>query len=265
MFLFGRLIVGCLCNAPSWQHTKLLEEVHVPGLHASCLDAASPDWLLHQVISAAAANWVQPEKRERKQRVDYNQNRIWNSQMGIQPGRCDLKSPFLAVPCVPPMGHVELAELPKGDHHCCAGLHAPQCILQLQVFLFVPLWSNCCRAHYLAVVQQVGCLCRQGSGKCCRPTGPKLPKMPALQDFQFYQTERLKEIYEKEAAFELHQHSQAQKEAQARAQVSLYHKLRHLFSTPQQPGQELSSDQGCGAERLAHGGAVRVCLCGIAP
>ena len=53
---------------------------------------------------------------------------------------------------------------------------------------------------------------------CCRPTGPKLPKMPQLQDFQFYQQDRLKEMYEKEAAFELHQHSLAQKEAAARAQ-----------------------------------------------
>lgn len=42
--------------------------------------------------------------------------------------------------------------------------------------------------------------------------------MPQLQDFQFYQQDRLKEMYEKEAAYELHQHSLAQKEAAARAQ-----------------------------------------------
>lgn len=38
-------------------------------------------------VCIAAANWVQPEKRERKQRVDYNQNRYFNNAMGIQPGR----------------------------------------------------------------------------------------------------------------------------------------------------------------------------------
>ena len=43
--------------------------------------------------------------------------------------------------------------------------------------------------------------------------------MPQFQDFQFFQTERLNELYEKEQAFELHKHSLAAKEAAARAQV----------------------------------------------
>ena len=35
----------------------------------------------------AAENWVQPEKRERKQRVNYNQNHYFQNAMGAQGGR----------------------------------------------------------------------------------------------------------------------------------------------------------------------------------
>lgn len=59
------------------------------------------------------------------------------------------------------------------------------------------------------------------SGLNSRPSGPRLPKMPQLQDFQFFQVDRLNEIYEKEQAYELHKHTNNQKEAAARAQVCL--------------------------------------------
>jgi HAND len=52
-----------------------------------------------------------------------------------------------------------------------------------------------------------------------RGGGPRLPKMPALQDFQFFNVQRLTELFEKEGAFESFKHAQAQKEAAARAQV----------------------------------------------
>ncbi len=52
-----------------------------------------------------------------------------------------------------------------------------------------------------------------------RAGGPRLPKMPALQDFQFFNTARLTELFEREQAHEIHKHVTAQKEAQARAQV----------------------------------------------
>jgi len=35
----------------------------------------------------AAANWVQPEKRERKQRVNYNQNQYFKDAMNTHAGR----------------------------------------------------------------------------------------------------------------------------------------------------------------------------------
>ena len=51
--------------------------------------------------------------------------------------------------------------------------------------------------------------------------GPRLPKMPALQDFQFYDTARLLQLYDKEQAHEVHKHAVTQREAAARAQVML--------------------------------------------
>lgn len=56
--------------------------------------------------------------------------------------------------------------------------------------------------------------------------------MPQLQDFQFYQQDRLKEMYEKEAAYELHQHSLAQKEAAARAQGASEEVVKSEVSSP---------------------------------
>lgn len=38
-------------------------------------------------LLSAAENWVQPEKRERKQRVNYNQNHYFANAMGAQGGR----------------------------------------------------------------------------------------------------------------------------------------------------------------------------------
>ena len=55
------------------------------------------------------------------------------------------------------------------------------------------------------------------------PGGPRLPKMPALQDFQFYNLPRLTEIYDQEQAYELWKHSQGQKEAAVRSQVQPDH------------------------------------------
>jgi hypothetical protein len=52
-----------------------------------------------------------------------------------------------------------------------------------------------------------------------RASGPRLPKMPQLQDFQFFNVQRLMELYEKENSFEVFKHSQGQKEAALRSQV----------------------------------------------
>lgn len=50
------------------------------------------------------------------------------------------------------------------------------------------------------------------TAKADRPAGPRLPKMPHLQDFQFFDIARLTELYEKENTFELWKHQQLAKD-----------------------------------------------------
>lgn len=45
--------------------------------------------------------------------------------------------------------------------------------------------------------------------------------MSDLQDFQFFNTTRLQEIFDKEQSYEVFKYNQAQKEQAARAQVDL--------------------------------------------
>lgn len=65
----------------------------------------------------------------------------------------------------------------------------------------------------------VGCL-RQAlkTGKGDR--GQRVGKMPQLAEFQFFNTKRLTELYEKEHAYEQHKAIMAQKEANLKQQVS---------------------------------------------
>ena len=50
------------------------------------------------------------------------------------------------------------------------------------------------------------------TGKTERVAGPRLPKMPHLQDFQFFDIQRLTELFEKENNYELWKHQQSVKE-----------------------------------------------------
>ncbi|CAL5219362.1 g1181 [Coccomyxa viridis] len=56
------------------------------------------------------------------------------------------------------------------------------------------------------------------SGTGPRASGVRLPKMPQLQDFQFFNTTRLQELFDKEQNYEVFKHNQSQKEQAARAQ-----------------------------------------------
>lgn len=58
------------------------------------------------------------------------------------------------------------------------------------------------------------------TGKSERSAGPRLPKMPQLQDFQFFDVQRLTELFEQENSHEVWKHQQKQKEEQAKLQVS---------------------------------------------
>jgi SWI/SNF-related matrix-associated actin-dependent regulator of chromatin subfamily A member 5 len=56
---------------------------------------------------------------------------------------------------------------------------------------------------------------RKGDGK---PAGPRVVKMPNLPDYQFYNAARLTELFKKQEAAELHEHSVKSREAAMRAQ-----------------------------------------------
>ncbi|KAK9868512.1 hypothetical protein WJX84_000615 [Apatococcus fuscideae] len=68
------------------------------------------------------------------------------------------------------------------------------------------------------------------------PGGPRLPKMPPLQDFQFFNLPRLTELYDQEQAYELFKHQQSQKEAAARQQGSSEEVVQvQTAATPEDP------------------------------
>ena len=59
-----------------------------------------------------------------------------------------------------------------------------------------------------------------GAMRATQPKGPKelrLPRMQQYSDYQFFNTTRLKELYDKEGAYLLYRHQKRQKEAAARA------------------------------------------------
>lgn len=60
----------------------------------------------------------------------------------------------------------------------------------------------------------------QKSGKQERGSGPRLPKMPQLLDFQFFDTMRLTQLFDKEHTHELYKSQLAEKEKTLRNQVS---------------------------------------------
>ncbi len=76
-----------------------------------------------------------------------------------------------------------------------------------------------------------------------RQSGPRLPKMPQMQDFQFFDTSRLTEIYNKENAHEVHKHQLAQRETALRGQV----RLCLGFKSPPPAVQKLSGFSSNGA------------------
>lgn len=56
-----------------------------------------------------------------------------------------------------------------------------------------------------------------------RPAGPKPPKMPTLQDYQFYNTKRITEINEKQHQYELYMFNLKQAKKEAGEKVQLGH------------------------------------------
>lgn len=87
-----------------------------------------------------------------------------------------------------------------------------------------------------------------------RNTGPKLPKMPALQDFQFFNVGRLTQLYEKDNVHEVHKHSQAQREAQMRQQGASDELIAAELAPKEDDPQPLSDEELAERDQLLQQG-----------
>lgn len=90
--------------------------------------------------------------------------------------------------------------------------------------------------------------------KAERTGGPRLPKMPQLQDFQFYNTRRLTELFERDADYERHKHAMAAKEASLKQQGAADDVLIAAMAASPDDPQPLTEDEVMEKERLLESG-----------
>jgi hypothetical protein len=88
--------------------------------------------------------------------------------------------------------------------------------LETPRFLHHSLTPLCCVLHLRLLIITLQAL---KTGKSDR-AATRIGKMPAMADFQFFNTRRLTELYEREHAAEQHKQLMAQKEATLRGQVT---------------------------------------------
>ena len=93
-----------------------------------------------------------------------------------------------------------------------------------------------------------------GGGGPRASAAPRLPKMPALQDFQFYDVKRITALYEKEAAYESHRHAMAEKERSARAQGASEDVVQAQIAPGPDDPQPLSEEEIAEREALLASG-----------
>lgn len=120
------------------------------------------------------------QKRDRRVKVEYNLDAAFRTQQGTK-SRSALQLLEPSVLGTPPAAAAQL-QFPTGSVPC----HADG-------FNSVSL----CRA----------------------PQQPRVPRMPNLYDFQFFNIPRIQELYEKEHAAEQHKHSLQEKESTLKKQV----------------------------------------------
>ncbi|MEW5311445.1 MAG: hypothetical protein WDW38_003160 [Sanguina aurantia] len=91
------------------------------------------------------------------------------------------------------------------------------------------------------------------SGKGDR-SGPRLPKMPQLQEFQFYDVKRLTELFEKEQNFELFKHSQTQREAALKQSQASEEAIAAAMAPADDDPEALTEEEGLEREQLLDSG-----------
>ncbi|CAD7702794.1 unnamed protein product [Ostreobium quekettii] len=87
-----------------------------------------------------------------------------------------------------------------------------------------------------------------------RASGPRLPKLPNLQDFQFFDVARLTELFEQENAYEVFKYRQKQKEEQARGQGATEEAVQALLKPEPYEPQPLSKEEIEEKDRLLESG-----------
>ncbi|PSC72801.1 chromatin-remodeling complex ATPase chain [Micractinium conductrix] len=87
-----------------------------------------------------------------------------------------------------------------------------------------------------------------------RQAGPKLPKMPVLQDFQFFNIGRLTQLYEKDNSHEVHKHSLQQREANMRQQGASEEAVAEELAPKEDDPQPLTEDDIQEREQLLREG-----------
>ena len=151
------------------------------------------------------SNWVDPPKRERKRVVNYAENEYFRQAMksGSGPRGAGVKFPKMPQLQVTPAWHCS-AQYQFG-HTNSLRIATFHC---LSPWAFACFMLPSCRSHQGAVTAQL----TSHEGFLLRPQ--------SLQDFQFFNTSRLTEIFNKEAEYEKHMAGVAEKERAARAQVA---------------------------------------------
>eukprot|EP00798_Chlamydomonas_sp_ICE-L_P018353 gene18353-24818_t len=87
-------------------------------------------------------------------------------------------------------------------------------------------------------------------GKERGSAGPRLPKMPTLSDFQFFNTQRLHELFHIEHQYELHKHALSEKEQRMKAQGASDEPIEKALAPGLDDPQPLSEQEQGEKERL---------------
>jgi hypothetical protein len=148
-----------------------------------------------------AHNWVEPSKRERKRVLNYSEAEYYKQ---VRPA---------VVPCSGSFSQ------PAVCRHAVALPYASSCC-HCPWFMYAAYTLSCCQpiCHCTCPTASPRLSQALKTGKSDR-AATRIGKMPAMADFQFFNTRRLTELYEREHAAEQHKQLMAQKEATLRGQV----------------------------------------------
>mmetsp|Transcript_22804 Transcript_22804/g.58023 ORF Transcript_22804/g.58023 Transcript_22804/m.58023 type:complete len:1052 (-) Transcript_22804:484-3639(-) len=83
----------------------------------------------------------------------------------------------------------------------------------------------------------------QKGGKQERPAGPRLPKMPQLLDFQFFDTMRLTQLFDKDHTYELYKNQLAEKEKTLKNQGASEEQIQAAVAPMPDDPQPLSAEE----------------------